>query len=162
MNNEKPDNRLLIDIIERRLAEQFSSVDTFATRAGLVLATCGVAFAGFAQLLTNSSWNQSCSSILFLPEMIFLVTSGYFAFRAMSVGSTQMRWAYDPDPEKLYRMATEKSREQLEDEAVRSMVEAYNANKVVTDRKYELLRYAQIALYSAGLVFIVHLVIFLT
>jgi hypothetical protein len=158
--SEGPDNVLLREVIERRLGEQISSVDTFATRAGLVLATCGVAFAGYAQLLTSSIWLQSCGAILFVPEISLVVASGFFAFAALSIGGEVGSWAYDPDPEKLYRLAHERSRVQIEDDIVRSMVDAYNRNRKTFKKKFDLLRYARYALYGSGAVFLLHLVIF--
>lgn len=151
---------LLRGVIERRLGEQIAAVDTFATRAGLVLATCGVAFAGYAQFLTSSIWLQGYGAILFIPEIVLVALSGFYAFAALAIGGEAKPWAYDPDPEKLYRLAHKKNRAEIEDEVVRSMVDAYNRNRGTFQEKFNLLRYSRYALYGSGAVFVVHLVIF--
>jgi hypothetical protein len=165
--NEKINNYLDVDrenlvqeIIEKRLGEQISSVDTFATRAGLILATNGIVFAAYTQLVSNRLWLINCGSVLFVPEIALVALSGFFAFTALAIGGEKGSWYYDPDPEKLYRLSKDKSNVDLRDEIIRSMVDAYNKNAKTFKEKFELLSYAKYALYGSGLIFLIHLLIF--
>lgn len=147
------------DVIERRLAEQFASIDTFTTRAGLVLATCGVAFAGYAQLLTSEFWLDNCAAILFVLEIGLVCLAGFFAFSALVPGGEERPWSYDPDPEKLYRLGFEEPHTEVEDQAVRAMIDAYGKNKEIFRDKFTQITRARMALYGSGAVFLIHLVV---
>ncbi len=148
-------------IIERRLAELIESVDSFNTRAGLVLATCGVVFTGYATLMTSDRWLHRCGSELFVLEVGLAMLAGVLAFMSLASGADEERWHNDPDPEKLYRLLEAKDDKDVLDEAAKSMVDAYNQNKRIMEKKFSLLRGAKYALYASGGVFFIHLVIFL-
>ncbi len=153
--------KMVYGIIERRLAELIESVDSFNTRAGLVLATCGVVFTGYATLLTSDRWLRRCGSELFIFEVGLAMLAGVLAFMSLAPGADEEQWRNDPDPEKLYRLLEAKDGKDVLDEAARSMVDAYNQNKRIMEKKFSLLRGAKYALYASGGIFFIHLMIFL-
>lgn len=150
------------ETIEARLSEQMSSVDTFTTRAGLVLATCGVVFTGYLQLLAAHSRMVQCGAEFFTLEIVTVLLSGLFAFASLVSGGEQKRWRYDPDPEKLYRLSKNEGNADLADEILKSMVDAYNQNRKLFEEKFTLLKYSRYALYASGSIFLLHLIVFLS
>jgi hypothetical protein len=155
----KPDDELAYDLIKDRLDQQIEAVDSFNTRAGLVLATCGVIFAAYAQLLTSRSWTSHCGLLLSILEIGALLVSGFFAFAALVPGGEEQPWRYNPDPEglsELLKSGTTTFSQQVMD----SMVKAYKHNKEIFKKKFSSLTNARIALYVSGSIFALHLLIY--
>ena len=159
---KQEDKTLILNTIEARLNEQMRSVDTFTTRAGLVLATCGVVFAGYLQLLAAHSRMISCGSGFFILEVVLVIAAGYFAFASLVPGGEEGRWRHDPHPEKLYKLAKAEGGVDIEDAVIKSTIESYNVNSRIFDEKFTLLKYSRYALYASGSIFILHLALFLS
>lgn len=169
INNENkfsmnPENKkLMYDVAKDQLNQQIVAVDSFTTRAGLVLATCGVVFAGYLQLLGSQSWLQVFTSWLFIPEIILMLLSAFFAFLSLVPGGEKGHWRYDPEPEKLYKLIEENesnNKVDIQDEMVRSMIVSYKHNKDVFNLKFTYLKYSRYLLCASGAIFIIHLLIF--
>lgn len=154
------DKKLVYESIKDQLDQQISSVDSFATRSGLVLATCGVIFAGYLQLFASPLWLEKCDSILFLFEILAIIISGVFAFLSLVHGSEEEYWRYDPDPEKIYRLLHDQKQYDITDEVMRSMIAAFKHNQKLFKKKYRFLKLARYCLYVSGSIFIIHLLFF--
>jgi len=158
-----PENKKLVyDVAKDQLDQQITAVDSFTTRAGLVLATCGVIFAGYLQLLGSPSWLQDFTSWIFIPEIILVLLSALFAFLSLVPGGEQGHWRYDPEPEKLYKLIEENesnNKVDVQDEIVRSMVVSHTHNKNVFNLKFTYLKYSRYLLCASGAIFIIHLLI---
>ena len=154
------DKKLVYESIKDQLDQQISSVDSFTTRAGLVLATCGVVFAGYLQLLGSDSWMYSCVALLSVFEIFTVIISGLFAFLSLAPGGEVGHWRYDPNPEKLYGFMKDPKGLDVTDEMTKSMIEAYNHNRKLLDKKFDHLKLSRYFLYASGSIFIIHLLIF--
>ncbi|MCF7815764.1 MAG: hypothetical protein K9M10_03540 [Candidatus Pacebacteria bacterium] len=150
-------NQQIFELISRRLDQQMESVDSFTTKAGLVLATVGVVFAGYTQMFSIVGWITECTEPLLIIEIITLFIAGFCAFTSLIYGGEKGRWHHDPDPKKLYENRENKN---IEDDIAKSMVNAYEHNRDIYVTKYKWLQYARYALYLSALVFIIHLILF--
>ena len=164
MNNiptvqEMSNYRDIFEIISKRLDQQMESVDSFTTRAGLVLATSGIVFAGYTQLFSVEGWICECTKPLFVLEILSIFASGFCAFTALTYGGEKEKWRHDPDPEKLYKNK-DGGEQFLQDEIMKSMISAYKHNRDLYEKKFSWLTYARYALYLSGTAFIIHLTIF--
>ena len=153
--------KVVLDIISGRLDAQIESVDAFNTRAGLVLATCGMVFAGYMQLLTSKEWLTDCNIWLFVIEIGLLLISGGLAFASLAPGADKDPWLYNPVPRALHELH-EKFGEDLDiGRVIESMLKAYDHNTEVFKEKYDLLRYSRWFLYGSAIIFTYHLFNFL-
>lgn len=150
-------SKQILELISRRLDQQMESVDSFTTRAGLVLATIGVVFAGYTQMFSVPGWITKCTEPLFILEIIILLAAGFCAFTSLVYGGEKEKWRHDPDPKKLYE---NKDSDNIEDEVTKSMIVAYEHNRDLCEHKYKWLQYARYALYLSAVVFIIHLILF--
>lgn len=148
---------LVYEVAKNQLDQQIASIDAFTTRAALVLATCGVVFAGYLQLLSSELWIFNCHQKLFVFEIGAVILAGLFAFLALVFGSEKEPWRYDPNPEKLYQLAERVVDLDIEDEVTKSMIESYNHNRTLFEKKYRYLGFARYALYCSVGIFMVHL-----
>lgn len=154
------DKKLVYESIRDQLDQQIFSVDSFTTRAGLVLATCGVVFAGYLQLLTSKPWMCSEVSLLSVFEILAVLVSGLFAFLSLAPGGEVDHWRYDPDPEKLYRFLKDPRDLDITDEVTKSMILSYNHNRELMDKKFNYLKFSRRFLYLSGSIFALHLLLF--
>lgn len=155
----KPDDELAYELIKERLDQQIEAVDSFNTRAGFVLATCGVVFAAYAQLLTSRPWTSHCGILFSVLEIVALLVSGFFAFSAIAPGGEEQPWRYNPDPEGLMQLWENKS-QNFSKEVTDSMVRAYKHNREIFNKKFASLTNARLALYVSGSIFALHLLIY--
>ncbi len=156
----KQDDELAHELIRDRLDQQIEAVDSFNTRAGLMLATCGVMLAAYAGLLGMHGWVSHCRILLSVLEMAALLVAGYFALSSLVPGGENQPWHYNPDPRKLMDLLKSKH-PNFADEVMKSMVDAYDHNREVFKKKFDALANARIALYVSGSIFALHLLIFL-
>lgn len=153
--------KTVFDIISGRLDAQIDAVDAFNTRAGLVLATCGVIFAGYMQLLTSKEWVMSCHAVLFVIEIGLLLVAGGLAFAALAPGGETEPWLYNPEPRALHELYGKHGENLNIQRVMESMLKAYDHNADVFKEKYELLRRSRWFLYGSAIVFMYHLSIFI-
>ena len=151
--------KLVYEAIREKLREQIESIDAFNTRAGLILATCGVIFTGYIQLLLSRSWMFGCGSALTFFEIFFLLISMVLAFLALAPGAEEEPWLSNPSPRKLYDLFAKNPDGDIEKEATESMVKAYDHNRDTFKKKFDYLRYPRYALFASGSIFAVHLII---
>jgi len=153
-------NSLLLRITERKLSEQISSIDSFNIRTGLILATIGVVFTGFTQLVTSDLWITFTPNIFFVLELISILLSGLFAFVALSIGAHNQHWRNDPDPEKLYRLSKEKNISELEEDVIKTMIVAYKENIKIYKTKFNFIKKSVYCMYTCGTLIFIHLLTF--
>ncbi len=155
----KPNDELTYELIKDRLDQQIASVDAFIARASLVLATCGIIFTAYVQLLSLHHWLSSGGIVFSVFEIISLLIAGYFAFSALVIGGEKQYWRY-PDPEKLNQLLA-KNPSDFSRQVIDSMIKAFEHNDDVFRKKFDSLKNARIALYVSGSIFALHLIIFL-
>lgn len=154
-------HKLLFEIAKDKLNQQLAAVDSFTTRAGLILATCGVIFTGFLQLMTSVSWSSATDSRLFFIEVSLVLIAGFCAFLSLAIGGEKGSWDDAPNPEEVYRQMSNNKQYNLLDEATRSMIEARKTNNALFNEKFRLVQISRYTLTASGAVFIIHLILHL-
>ncbi len=157
------DKDIIFKLISERLDQQIESADSITNRAGLVLATCGIIFTGYIQLIGVRFWAVSCLGLLFVLETIAIITAGLFAFRALRLGGEQGSWRHDPNPRKLLKLLEKKDDNvDVVDSVLENMAVAYEHNQTVIKDKFELMGSAMKVMLASVIIFIIHLLLFIS
>jgi hypothetical protein len=160
-NNEdiKKQYDLLYEMTSKKLEKQVESLGSLDTKSSILLATVGVIFAGYLQLLTSTEFGFKNIPWLVVLELMLFISSGFFIFKAFMLSKDET-WRDDPRPKKLLKYFSEnfeRGEYNLKDEITKGMVESYECNDKKILKKYEHLHLARNLMYLGIITLLVHL-----
>lgn len=112
---------------KERLRDQFSSINSLDTKAGISLGLIGALVAG----LINSSWFLSLSSYLLLPTLLLLVIA--ISFLLFSLLAREFH--KDPEPSALINGYEKKTEEETRATLIRNYAANFDNNKTLVAKK---------------------------
>lgn len=164
-NNQDLKNQydLLYENISRKLDQQVESLSSIDTKASILLATIGVLFAGYLQLLGSQEIGFRDYRIFVIFEILSFLISGFFVFRAFMLNKKEI-WRSDPRPSKLIEIFSKNSNKGeywLKDQIVKNINKAYEHNDKLIIKKYNYFLKARSIIYFGIVVLVLHLTILL-
>jgi hypothetical protein len=162
MNNSqdvKNQYNLLYENISRKLDQQFESLNSIDTKASIILATIGVIFAGYLQLLDSSKFEFINYRYFVVLEILSFLFSGFLVFSSFMLNKKEI-WRSDPRPNKLQAVFSKYSNNGeywLKDQITKNMVEAYEHNdRLITKKSNRFIR-AKDVFYFGMFILALHL-----
>ena len=161
-NNQDLKNQynLLYENISRKLDQQFESLSSIDTKASILLATIGVLFAGYLQLLNSQGMGFEDYRIFVVLEILSFLIFGFLVFRAFMLNKKEF-WRSDPRPNKLIEIFSKNSKKGeywLKDQVIKNMNEAYEHNDKLIIKKYNYFLKARKILYFGICILVIHLI----
>lgn len=154
---------LIYDNISKKLEQQLDSLSSLDTKSSILLATIGVIFAGYLQLMSSDRFNFGNFKFLVIAELLLFLFAGFFVFRAFILNNKE-KWYNDPRPSKLLRVFSQNSDKGLywlKDEINNSINEAYEKNDILVKKKYNFLLIARMFLYGGIILLFLHIIFLL-
>lgn len=130
MTKDKPTNsdKLIFLEIKERLKDQFESVDSMDTKAGIALGFDGALLAA----LLNSDWFRALPTYFLVPILLLVCLVTASALKAFLIKA----YCKDPDPSKLIEGYQSKSEEETLGQLIRNFEKCFNNNtKSIEDKK---------------------------
>jgi hypothetical protein len=160
-NNQDLKNQydLLYENISRKLDQQLESLSSIDTKASILLATIGVLFAGYLQLLDSQGMGFGDYRIFVVLEILSFLVSGFLVFGAFILNKKEI-WRSDPRPSKLIEIFSKNSNKGeywLKDQVIKNMNEAYEHNDKLIIKKYNHFLRARGILYFGICILVLHL-----
>ncbi|PIS08350.1 hypothetical protein COT76_01915 [Candidatus Berkelbacteria bacterium CG10_big_fil_rev_8_21_14_0_10_33_10] len=162
--NNNPDLKkqydLLYENISRKLDQQVESLGSIDTKASILLATIGVLFAGYLQLLASQEMGFKDYRIFVILEILSFLVAGFYVFKAFMLSKKEI-WRSDPRPQKLIEIFSKNSNKGeywLKDQIIKNMNEAYEHNDGLIIKKYNYFLRARGVLYFGIIVLVFHLI----
>ncbi len=160
-NNQDLKNQydLLYENISRKLDQQLESLSSIDTKASILLATIGVLFAGYLQLLDSQGMGFGDYRIFVVLEILSFLVSGFLVFGAFMLNKKEI-WRSDPRPNKLIEIFSKNSNKGeywLKDQVIKNMNEAYEHNDKLITKKYNHFLRARGVLYFGICILVLHL-----
>jgi len=152
---------LIFNTISSKLEKQVSSLSSIDTKVSIILASIGVIFAGYLQLISSEKLNLLNYPLITMIILIMFIISGFFAFKSFTLKRDET-WRDDPRPSKLLKIFSEKSKEGeywLKDEISKSMSQSYEENDKRIISKYEYLHKAKNFLFFGVIGLFIHVFI---
>lgn len=154
---------LLYENISRKLDQQVESLGSIDMKASILLATIGILFAGYLQLLVSQEIGFRNYRFFVVLEIISFIVAGLYVFRAFILNKKEI-WRSDPRPHKLiyiFSKNSSKGEYWLKDQIIKNMNEAYEHNDQLIIKKYNYFLRAREILYFGIIVLVLHLILLL-
>lgn len=127
-NNQINSHKLLYSEIKERLKDQFDSVDSLDTKAGVTLGFSGVILIG----LVNSGWFLDLQSHFFLIVLTPLI----IAISSLVASVFVRSYNKDPDPTKLIEGYKDKTEDETRRQLIRNFEDCFKKNtKPLKDKR---------------------------
>ena len=157
----------LHNTIAEKLHQQLDGLNSTDTKANILLVGIGALLAGYFQLLASDSFSSYRQyKVLVLLELLCFMMSGFFVFRTFLLRSKpahkKERWRNDPEPQKLVDAVVNNSGKGeywLKGAVTKHMVDSYEHNKKLLERKYDNFRLAKMALFVGVLLVFAHILL---
>lgn len=163
MNQEETEEKrqydLIYESVSKKLEQQISSLSSLDTKASILLATVGVLFAGYLQLLTSGWFLFNHFTVLIVIEIIAFTLTGFFIFKAFILDSNEV-WRDDPRPKLLLEVFSKNFRKGeywLKSEIIKNISDSYEHNDELIIKKYNSLLVARWILFIGVCVLVVHI-----
>ncbi len=151
-NEQNNSHKLIFTEIKERLRDQFDSISSLDTKAGISLALIGAFLAG----LVNSDWFLSLPYYYLLPPLITLVLATLYALRAILARD----YGKDPEPSKLIDSYGQKAEDETLRQLTRNLSDNFDENQNAISTKKHFLNTAFVLLFVS--VLILSMIIFLS
>lgn len=154
---------LVYENISGKLDQQIKSLESIDTKSTIFLATIGIIFAGYLQLLASQEMGFGDYRIFIIPEIMLFLIAGFYIFRAFILNKNEF-WRSDPKPSKLletFSKNSDKGEYWLKDQIIKNMNKAYDHNDKLIIDKYNYFLKARDVFYFAISIFTLHLILLL-
>ncbi|PIR58224.1 MAG: hypothetical protein COU70_02055 [Parcubacteria group bacterium CG10_big_fil_rev_8_21_14_0_10_35_15] len=127
-------DRLIFDEVKERLRDQFESIDSIDTKAGIVLGFDGAILAA----LLNSEWFRGLPIYFLVPILLLICLVTGIALKAFLIKG----YRKDPEPSQLIKGYQGKMEKETLGQLIRNFEESFNDNSEPIEEKKKYLNWS--------------------